>query len=473
VMVLTARFQADSFISEAAVKLKCDVIVANDGDYAVYVVGEALLMTNFKLLWQGGKRITEIELCSGFSTTIDKAFNASSNISKSCIQKAKYPLIDGTKDHRFRLAIAIAIGCDTLPKGVPSVGLASLSKLLETHKTVDSFLKALSETSDKAPSISALTTCLDALEFEPVGPLRTFDDIDNEDDHYDDDPDQRPNKWVFEPPAKLDRYLEDFAPSWDVVRDDLELFQCPGHAQQSAHLFICETMCRKCSECNVDCCRFCVVDVNKEINKDKKKCDPTRLPVKLECLKCLASAAVDSDIPGDQIDAMRQELAARNCVGLADASYAEILELYDSVVDKGALDLNALASFPTQPSSKLGSFETISKFFEFREGGRFVRDEKIADAGRLVELLDLLAHLVRYTSAFIEKARNAEEKAIFLGLPDILIDFCKQCRIDGGLRLMKRASRHCLDPKCIPLVEGGAKGSVILHEDSVGLCIEC
>jgi len=216
-MVLTARFQADSFISEAAVKLKCDVIVANDGDYAVYVGGEALLMTNFKLLWQGGKRITEIELCSGFSTTIDKAFNASSNISKSCIQKAKYPLIDGTKDHRFRLAIAIAIGCDTLPKGVPSVGLASLSKLLETHKTVDSFLKALSETSDKAPSISALTTCLDALEFEPVGPLRTFDDIDNEDDHYDDDPDQRPNKWVFEPPQSLIAILKILHHPWKLL----------------------------------------------------------------------------------------------------------------------------------------------------------------------------------------------------------------------------------------------------------------
>ena len=47
-------------------------------------------------------------------------------------------------------------------------------------------------------------------------------------------------------------------------------------------------------------------------------------------------------------------------------------------------------------------------------------------------------------------------------LPDIIVKFAKGSRIDGGYRLMKRANRHAMDPRCPSLLN--ASGAICFRD---------
>jgi hypothetical protein len=81
-------------------------------------------------------------------------------------------------------------------------------------------------------------------------------------------------------------------------------------------------------------------------------------------------------------------------------------------------------------------------------------------------MLSLFASVLRFTDTFCTEDKTAPYRQVSDVLPDLVSKFAEGSHVGGAEQLKKRALRHALDSKAIPL-ERGASGSVNYGDWSV------
>ena len=118
------------------------------------------------------------------------------------------PVFDGMTDPRLRALVAVGLGCDTWPGGVPNLGPAKMMKLLQ-----------------RLPEIDRVQRLVEALVAWPKSPVRDprvlicFADA----FMYEK---TKLGYYANGSPEKLDKYLIEFANEGTLIVADLEIFEC-------------------------------------------------------------------------------------------------------------------------------------------------------------------------------------------------------------------------------------------------------
>ena len=114
-----AKTQADSVICFDAVHKKIDAAVANDTDFCVVGGQDMLLVKDFSFgRGKKGPSLENIMLASGMLSVLKDAMLDCLKMDETSIKVAKFPLFESA-DVMVRAMIAVGLGCDTLPNGVP------------------------------------------------------------------------------------------------------------------------------------------------------------------------------------------------------------------------------------------------------------------------------------------------------------------------------------------------------------------
>ena len=155
--------------------------------------------------------------------------------------KPKFPLFDGANDLKMRALIAIALGCNVLPGGVPGVGASSLLNLLkmcQNHPMIHvRFAEQLCKQRKaiiKDPQ--ALLCIAHSLLYEKR----------NSDVGY-----------MYNVPIMIEQYNEVFAAPVIQIIDSPIVRECKG-CNGVAHLFLDAKGVSSCAECKSSLCRFCI-----------------------------------------------------------------------------------------------------------------------------------------------------------------------------------------------------------------------
>ena len=147
---------------------------------------------------------------------------------------------------------------------------------------------------------------------------------------------------------------------------------------------------------------------------------------------------------------------------------AELHDIYDEVVLRKALEIRCECEFPTLPPKSLenGSLGKEVLSFDFKDGGRFIQDPNMSLSEIVKTMLSLFASVLRFTDTFCTEDKTAPYRQVSDVLPDLVSKFAEGSHVGGAEQLKKRALRHALDSKAIPL-ERGASGSVNYGDWSV------
>ena len=103
--------------------------------------------------------------------------------------------------------------------------------------------------------------------------------------------------------------------------------------------------------------------------------------------------------------------------------------------------------------------------FDFQDGGRFICSENL-NLQQWVDLILLLAALVIVSGC--KKGQFAH--AVYAVLPELIVNFSKSSRFDGGFWLLKHAMYHAMDARMPSLLCGTRK--ICVHKDLIKLLIK-
>jgi hypothetical protein len=327
----TGSYQADSVISRLVEKGECDLVFSSDSDFSFVGGTKCVQLVDFKLT--KGK-LAKISIKTATRGTMDQAVNAANSLQSprtlmSCV-KAEFPILDEVDDPRLRCAIAVILGSDTFPGGVPNVGASKvMTVLLECNKqitTEEMFVKAIAMKSGRTNFDSTdLQIATDALLFEPTNEF----DEQNVDSGL---------QYIFEEPQTiLDGYLHAFDCHENDSPSNDRILTCHGHASMGEHQYL-RCFARTCSTCTHTCCKFCMGKKDDSIH------------TVLECLKCKAG-----DIPEDDntmtSEQLRKEIAGADYnLQQTEGTITELQELHEEVVTKKALEIGGKCKYPLQQS---------------------------------------------------------------------------------------------------------------------------
>jgi len=134
-----APFQADPSMADVAISGGCEAIFSGDSDFAMYVgpggpdkLGD-IMIRDIKIN-QKQSTVTSCVIVTGQEEVANKIEGLFNNRGLSDVfhTRPKFPLFNKVGDPKMRALIALALGCDALPGGVPGLGASSLSNLLQT-----------------------------------------------------------------------------------------------------------------------------------------------------------------------------------------------------------------------------------------------------------------------------------------------------------------------------------------------------
>jgi len=448
-----ALTQADTVLAKLIVDGHADAILGNDGDFPVLIGGKGIAISDFKYDVRK-KQLRDFTLATGFVSVLRRA-TRSISMSDDKILHAQFPLIDGRDDPRFRCLVAVCLGNDTCVSGVPGVAASTLSAIIEASECdgdYDKLLKAVAERPrNKKYDASHLDVFVDAMMYEPA------DLSDHAGQH----------EYMFgKPKKKLCQYLEMFTDEGDELVDGPETLVCCGFSgdDDGKHSFLKAEGFETCSndECKAILCRFCCME-----SADKKQ---------RYCCGCYVEEVVDMSYNGPTYDDMKSELARNDKEYIAsNMSYLELKEYYLKIVGEekfSKLDnlVENKVEYPVLPTGALNDNDQLSTAlsFDFCDGGRFLSDPTLDD-GSVIAAVNILGALVDYSVEDPETASKKKTYEVHGVVPTLLRKFAEGARADDGIRVLKRAVRHAVDPKTPTLLN--ASGKVCKHEDTVALLI--
>ena len=134
-----------------------------------------------------------------------------------------------------------------------------------------------------------------------------------------------------------------------------------------------------------------------------------------------------------------------------DLSLYEVTELYEVITTAKLLNHDNNIQYPVYSSNTQNKKTSIDIPFSMRDGAYFLTNEVLSE-DNVAELISLLTNFITYSNRNNTEA-TLHEKAV----PDYIRNICMKGRIDGGGRLMKRATRHSMDPRNPPIINGNGR----------------
>lgn len=141
-----------------------------------------------------------------------------------------------------------------------------------------------------------------------------------------------------------------------------------------------------------------------------------------------------------------------NMNDVIDLSITEVQQLFDEYEVKQVKEELFEPTFSSLGSNRLDCKSDLAVDFLLSDGAYFIQDKRI-QSNELCDIIDIFSGLVTYSSLY-----NTSEHKHIRAVPDIVAEVARGCRVDGGQRLMKRANRHAMDPRCRTILEALADG---------------
>ena len=194
-------------------------------------------------------------------------------------------------------------------------------------------------------------------------------------------------------------------------------------------------------------CKQVVCHLCSAIVEDKEHCLPRYL---LQSVLPDAKSVTGVDT-SRSISSMRTELKNKFYFDHAnDLTIEEVEDVWEAYSINRKLEQQTDSiQFPLLPISAIDDskqwFEIAQIDFNF--GGSFLADPDL-DEQHLPAVLDLFAALVRFGARDKKYTRWKVDGPVYQAIPEMFIDFSKDCRVDLGYRLLRRTLRHGFDSKC-------------------------
>jgi hypothetical protein len=361
-------------------------------------------------------KLSKIILSSGWETVVKHDVLDVLQIDKKQLEGAKYGLFEQVEDvPELRAAIAVGMGCDTLPKGVLGISASTINNFLSNRpnhpvKADDFYDFYASYKTNQLPK-QLYITFVYALMYEPATIVGQDDTV-----------------YIHQPPTTLPVYLEEFACGNNSVVLDRSFprLTCCSPAG-IPHVFSDGEPTTTCCGCQQVMCYLCVAETkNVEqymTNEEGKYCLP--------CFKKeLVCGGMETD-NGRTNKSMREELYNKyNVVDAATLDKSQVDDLYDCLVTKQRLEVKGLDSipYPLQSSNFMSDSTSFVKRidYDFRHGGQFVSAKELSDVD-LVGVIAILSELVTFTDLLDTKKEGARR-----AVPGLLVRIAEGSRIDGG-----------------------------------------
>lgn len=341
----------------------------------------------------------------------------------------KFPLFDGIADPKIRALIAIALGCDALPGGVPGVGTTSLHNLLGACNW-NNQLTLLEELSKKLANqnkatikdANALLCLVNSLIYE-----KTNSEV----------------GYMYNIPASIERYNEAFAAEETQIVDGPTVIICKG-CDGHEHAFLEAEGVSTCVKCKARLCRFCIWD---ESNEDGSQ---------VLCFECKRYSIAGKDDQMTEQD-MRVYLREHAVNVPVAATYAEVRSLFKQFDDdEHAIFSDDIGSvrYPLLPSSTLNISHESSVVIErmktvsVREIGALIQSDDVEPA-MVIGLVHLLASL-----ADITPRKKGNSLSYIHTVSQNLVSMAKNACIHSSQRLLERSLRHATDQASPDIFDG-------------------
>jgi hypothetical protein len=430
-----APFQADPSIADIALSGGCDAILSGDSDFAMYVgpggpdkFGD-IMIRDVKIN-QKQSTVTSCSLVTGQEAVASKIEDIliSKGLSNVFQTRPKYPLFNEVEDPKMRALMALALGCDALPWGVPGVGASSLHNLLQAcnwNDSQDLHLEFATKLASLKKSVvrdpNALLCLANSLVYE-----KTTSEI----------------GYMHHAPNTIEKYNEAFAAVETQVFDGPPMVICKG-CNGHEHAFLEAEGVSSCATCKASLCRFCTWE------------DTIDNQSRMRCFECTRYNIAGED--GKTEQEMRLYLRD-NAVNInASATYTTVLKLFRHFEnDEHAIFRDDIRSvkYPLLPTSTLNTVHDSSINIErlttisVRRIGTLIRsfDIDIATMLGLVHLLGSLTHI---------RPRMAHEKLCSThAVPMNLVNMARNARVHTSQRLIDRGLRHATDRASPDILDG-------------------
>jgi hypothetical protein len=333
------------------------------------------------------------------------------------IKRAPIAVFEG-RSPEMRALIAVGIGCDAHPGGVPGIGPKAMDDIvLKNDNSVERVRQCLAEHGKMDEKV--IDAFVKALIYEPANLTTDFEG------EY---------TYLFGAPTELPLYLSEFVSPSNrngIIVDGPSLTECKGYGA-GPHQFLSGEGISVCRDCSAFLCRFCRTAEAVVVHGPEQTKSTSYL-----CLQCDEHSLLFGN-PGvntqETFQTMKGELEAANFTDVASANAAEIEELHDAYVCQqgnticSGEDLANSVMFPTISTSEVSNRVKIITSFDFRDGGRFIRQQEISHRNRK-ELVFLFAKLLEVGTA-APKLKGGAAKAVYDSVPGLLVDFAEGSRLD-------------------------------------------
>lgn len=458
--VLKAKFQADAVMVDRFLKKLSILGITRDSDVPI-IAGDGYI---------AAKEYTKDDNMTLVSTSKATLENAMKYLPPEAMDKvelvdAACPIFEGVESRKLRALMMIAIGCDVYKPGIKGVGPKTLygqmKKLKakmdansreDEDKFFDVLLKHVGNKTHLGTNV--IHTFVKGIIYEPTnyvscdGENASVDMITEADYTYFDG----------NVPNTLPGYIYDMASAETSLDEDGPCVALCKGVGSDPHPFLSKTGWNKCQHCNRIVCGFCSDNID-------DKC---------HCLQCFAAQSLVPSLEGgytDRINTLRKELAE---IFRFDGAYElpsdEVEEAHDCAAAEFGYhhDLQDSVKFPLHPTSELKNPTHWKEIYEikFSNGGTFITDPALKQ--HVPGILDLFTSFVKY-----EKKKHTSQKkdpAVYDALPEMLINFAENSRIDSGYRLLERCVRHGHDPKMNSAFYSTAK-LIELEDGTLGMII--
>jgi len=394
-----------------------DAIFSSDSDFAAHLGDDGLFVKDFSFHSQE-QTFSDIVLSATGLRSLNKW------IADIKISRPKFPIFQSLKDPMIRALAAVAIGCDVWPGGIKGVGVSKVFKVIQ-------------EFSEKPPKdgpaealAAQLVKCRSSALIDPqvlICFAKAF--------MYE----KSSGGYVHNRPTSLEEYLSDFGDEQTAITKFLPTKTCVGLGCDSQHCFLAAEGFSFCSSCKQIICCHCAGDI--------------RDPGSVLCFPCFRGESVGDEDSVSETE-MRSALKQHHVSCPAAASYAEVLDLYSQWVVESKYDIfdDAIkkVKYPLLPTRvlepselQLGGPISFIKKLKVAELGFHMQDQTLA-MERIQSVVSLLSSLVDFRKE--ETAMMGLPSAIQGVMPSLIVNFANGARVHSGLRLMKRAVRHAIDP---------------------------
>lgn len=489
--VLQAEFQADSLLAYRLNHGLSDIMICADSDQAALCGNRCFAIKQFKFIEGNKNRSSSVNNISIFTTSwnnIERIKCYLPNDSKYITKKSNTPVFENRLEPHVRALIAVGLGCDVFPKGVPNLGPAKMNKLLNDCLTDERLVVA--------SYYDVLKYRLSHLYLEEVKANtekeKQYETEEQQDQHIESQEEQVltyyhvdemfavfVESFLYEPanfvtpnmlPQSKTLYIHDNVPSTlhpyniKFARNTIgiepsdytnQMFTCAGPCAGHSHPFLLSEGVTVCSnkECKLNICPSCIFE-----HDGQKYC--YNCSTIILCLGPFEAQIVDSTKSVSDMLLALQEIGLP--MNAREDDILDIEDAFDTLVVNGRR-FHSSIKFPLQQAAYLTQAMNKVSDFSFSDGGNIIfRDEHNIET--IVSLLDLMESLLVST----EQDKDTYASDV---LPTIISKFAEGSRDHGtGHRLKQRCLRHGMDTRTPELAY--ASGSVITYNGKTGLYIK-